>query len=401
MSEVFIYDAVRTARASVRAGAGRQVSPIRLAAGALSGLAARSNLPADAPEEVVLGCVVATGEQGGDLTRAAILAAGLDEAVPGAQISRFCSSGLDAVAMVAGQIAARQIGIGIGGGVESMSRVPMGADRASWTADPRETFATHYVPQGVSADLLATIRGYGRADVDAYAVESQRRAAAAQQARAFDRSLLPILDGNGEPILLRDDLPRPETSLESLGRLEAAFSGPGREAGYDERALLRYPEVERVEHVHTAGNSSGVVDGAAAVLLGGREAGARLGLTPRARIRSWAAVGSEPTIMLTGPTPASRRALSRAGMEVGDIDLFEINEAFAAVAMATMEDLGVGADRVNVNGGAIALGHPLGASGAMLLGTVLDELERRGLGTGLVTLCVAGGMGSALVIERV
>jgi len=400
VAEVCIYDAVRTPRGKLRGGALQHVTPIRLAAVPLAALRDRNGLDTAAVEEVVFGCVIPFGEQGGDIARAAVLAAGFDQSVPGAQINRFCGSGLEAVNMVAGQVASGQVALGIGGGVESMSRVPMGSDQGSWVSDPRETFRTHYVPQGIGADLLATLCGHSRRDVDALAVESQRRTAAAQDEGHFARTLVPVHDLNGTLLLDRDEHPRRSATLESLGKLEPAFTHVGA-AGFDGRAILRYPQVERIEHVHTAANSSGIVDGAAAVLLGSREAGERLGLKPRARIRAWAAVGSEPTIMLTGPVAASRRALARAGMQASDIDLFEINEAFASVVLYVAEELGAGLDRVNVNGGAIALGHPLGATGAMLLGTVLDELERRGLATGLVTLCVAGGMGTATIIERV
>lgn len=400
MAEVFIYDAVRTPRGKMRGGALQHVTPIRLAAAPLEALRDRCNLDTRAVEEVIYGCVVPVGEQGGDVTRAAVLAAGYDQSVPGMQINRFCGSGLEAVNMVAGQVASGQVALGIGGGVESMTRVPMGSDQGSWVSDPRETFQTHYVPQGIGADLLATLCGYSRADVDGFAVESQKRTATAQDEGRFERSLIPVRDMNGVLLLDRDEHPRRGVTTESLGKLEPAFAKPGA-AGFNGRALLRYPHVERIEHVHTAANSSGIVDGAAGVLLGSAEAGRRLGLKPRARIRSWAAIGSEPTIMLTGPVAASNRALERAGMKASDVDLFEINEAFASVVLFVADRLGAGLDRVNVNGGAIALGHPLGATGAMMLGTVLDELERRDLSTGLITLCVAGGMGSATIIERV
>jgi acetyl-CoA C-acetyltransferase len=401
VTEVYIYDSVRTPRGKVRDSKLQTVSPIRLAATPLAALRERCALEPDAVEDVVMGCVVPVGEQGGNITRAAVLAAGFDRSVPGAQISRFCSSGLDAVNMAAGQIASGQLGLAIGGGVESMSRVPMGSDQGSWVSDPQETFGTHYIPQGIAADVIATRKGYSRSSLDAYAAASQRKAAEAQAGGHFDSSVVPVKDINGVSVLAKDDHIRPQTTVESLGRLEPAFEKLSREQGYTERALLSYPEIERLTHVHTAGNSSGIVDGAAAVLLGSKEAGETRGLKPRARIRSWAAIGSDPTIMLTGPTPASRRALKRAGMEASDIDLFEINEAFAAVVLNVVEEMNLDMIRVNVNGGAIALGHPLGASGAILLGMALDELERRDLSTALITLCVAGGMGSATIIERV
>jgi acetyl-CoA C-acetyltransferase len=400
MTEVYIYDAVRTPRGKLRGGALQEITPIRLAATPLRALRERNNLPAAAVEDVVYGCVVPVGEQGGDITRAAVLAADYDQSVPGVQINRFCGSGLDAVNMAAGQVASGQVALAVGGGVESMTRVPMGSDFGAWVSDPHETFRTHYVPQGIGADMIATQQGYSRERVDAFAAESQRRTAQAQDEGRFSRSLVPVCDMHGTVICNTDEHPRRTASVESLGRLDAAFAGMGKTAGFDERLLLRYPAIERIEHVHTAGNSSGIVDGAAAVLLGSRAAGDELGLKPRARIRSWATVGSEPAIMLTGPVEASHRALKRAGMAVSDIDLLEVNEAFASVVLFVAETLGVGLDRVNVNGGAIALGHPLGATGAMLLGTILDELERSGKGTGLITLCVAGGMGTTTIIER-
>ncbi len=399
--EAFIFDHVRTPRGRLRRGALTKVSPVRLAAAPLEALARRCALDTAQVEDVVMGCVVATGEQGGCIARAAVLAAGWDEAVAGVQVSRFCASGLEAVNMAAARVMAGQAELTVGAGVESMSRVPMGSDRGTWQADPRETFANLYVPQGVSADLIATLRGYGRSALDALAAESHRRAAAAWEAGHFDGAVDPVRDVNGEVVLARDEHLRPGTTADSLGALEPAFARMGAEQGWDARALIRYPQLERIRHDHTAGNASGIVDGAAAVLIGSAEAGARLGLRPRARIRSMAAIGSEPTIMLTGPVAVSRRALARAGMAAGDIDLFEVNEAFAAVPMMTMEDLGIGPERTNVDGGSIAMGHPLGATGAMLLGTLVDALERRGLGTGLVTLCVGGGMGTATVIERV
>ncbi|WP_313802375.1 acetyl-CoA C-acetyltransferase [Sphingobium sp.] len=400
MNDVFIYDALRTPRGKVRDGALQRVTPIRLAAAPMRALHERNAFPTDAIEEVVLGCVVPFGEQGGDIARSAVLAAGYDPSVPGAHLNRFCSSGLDAVNMISGQIAAGQAGLAVAGGVESMSRVPMGSDQGAWVSDPRETFLTRYIPQGVAADLIATLRGYSRDDVDGYAVSSQQRAAAAQAGGHFDRSVIPVGDVNGVTVLERDDNIRPQTTKDTLGRLEPAFAKMTREQGYGERAKLAYPQLMRMSHVHTAGNSSAIVDGAAAVLLGSREAGERYGLKPRAKIRAWASIGSDPTAMLTGPTPASERALARAGMTAADIDLFEVNEAFAAVVLNVVDEMKLELEKVNVNGGAIALGHPLGASGALLLGTVLDELERRDLSTGLITLCVAGGMGVATIIER-
>ena len=401
MAEAFIFDHVRTPRGRLRKGSLTTISPVRLAAAPLQALAERNGLDTRAVEDVVTGCVVATGEQGGCIARAAVLAAGWDDSVAGAQINRFCASGLEAVNLAAARVMAGQADLAVGGGVESMSRVPMGSDRAPWQADPRETFANIYVPQGIAADLIATQRGYDRRMLDGLAAESHARAAAAWAAGHFAGSVVAVRDIDGAVVLDRDEHIRPGTSADSLGTLEPAFARIGAEQGWDARALIRYPQVESIRHDHTAGNASGIVDGAAAMLVGTREAGARLGLRPRARIRAFAAIGSEPTIMLTGPVAVSRRALDRAGMAAGDIDLFEINEAFAAVPLMAMEDLGIGPDRTNVDGGSIAMGHPLGATGTMILGTLLDALERRGLGSGLATLCVGGGMGVATVIERV
>ncbi len=401
MTEAYIYDHVRTPRGKQRGGALMTISPTELAAAPLRALAARNALDTALVEDVTYGCVVAAGEQGGCITRAAVLAAGWDESVPGLQISRFCSSGLEAVNLAAARVMAGQAELTVGGGVESMSRVPMGSDRGSWQADPQQTFATVYVPQGISADLIATRQGYSRDDLDAYALQSQQRTQAAWEGGHFVRSVVPVHDLNGDPVLARDEHPRPQTTMQSLGALSPAFARAGAEKGWDARALLRYPEVEAIRHDHTAGNSSGIVDGAAAMLIGNAEAGVRLGLTPRARIRAFAAIGSEPTIMLTGPVAVTERALARAGMQASDIDLFEINEAFAAIALYFMDGIGADPARTNVDGGSIAMGHPLGATGAMILGTLLDAMERRGLATGLATLCVGGGMGTATIIERI
>ena len=400
MADAYIYDHVRTPRGRNRGGALTSVSPTRLGAAPLQALAARNDLDTAQVEDVAMGCVVAAGEQGACIARAAILAAGWDESVPGLQVSRFCSSGLEAVNLAAARIMAGQADLTVGSGVESMSRVPMGSDRGSWQADPREAFPTHYVPQGIGADLIATREGYDRAALDGWALRSQRRAAAAWEGGHFARSVIPVRDVDGVTVLERDEHPRPETTMESLGALPSAFARMGREGGWDARALLRYPGVERVRHDHTAGNASGIVDGAAAVLLGSRAAGERLGLRPRARIRAFAAIGSEPTIMLTGPVAVTQRALARAGMTAADIDLWEINEAFAAVALMFCDHVGTDPARTNVDGGAIAMGHPLGATGAMILGTLLDAMEREDRATGLATLCVGGGMGTATIIER-
>jgi len=399
MTDVYIYDAVRTPRGK-RNGGAASTTPIQLGATPLRALAKRNDITADTVGDVVLGCVVPVGEQGGDIARASVLAAGWAEEVPAVQINRFCGSGLDAVGQAAGQVASGMVNVAVGGGVESMSRVPMGADRGAWASDPLETWHSHYVPQGIGADVLATKYGFSRADVDGYAAESQARAAAAVQGGRFDGSIVPIKNSVGLVECDRDEHMRPGTTVEALGKLRPAFEAAGKMA-FDQRIKFKHPDLDRISHVHTGGNSSGIVDGAAAVLLGSDAAGDQLGKKPRARLRGWANVGSEPAIMLTGPVPAARAALKRAGMEISDVDLFEVNEAFASVVLFTMEELGLDHAKVNVNGGAIALGHPLGATGAMLLGTVLDELERQDKSVGLVTLCVAGGMGTAAVIERV
>jgi acetyl-CoA C-acetyltransferase len=402
MTDAFIFDAVRTPRGRGRPdGSLHSITPIQLAAQTLAAVRDRNNLDTRLVDDVVLGCVTPIGEQGANIARVAALVAGFDESVPGKQLNRFCASGLESVNTVAAQIMAGQADFGIGGGVESMSRIPIGADGGAWPIDPQVAWQQYFVPQGISADLVATLDGYSRETVDAFAVESQRRAAAAQQAGFFDRSIVPVRDVIGDVALARDEYLRPGTSMADLAKLKAAFVQMGEEAGFDAVAIQRYPQVEAIHHVHTAGNSSGIVDGAAAVLLGSKRAGKKAGLKPRARVVAFASIGSEPTIMLTGPAAASRKALKRAGMKTGDIDLWEINEAFAAVVLRYQREMGLTPDRVNVNGGAIALGHPLGATGAMILGIVLDELERRDLSTALVTLCVGAGMGTATIIERV
>ncbi len=401
MPEAYIYDAVRTPRGRGREdGSLNTVRPVELLASPLAALPERTGLDPALIEDVAAGCVTQTGEQGACVARFALLAAGYPEQVPGVTHNRFCGSGLEAINHGAAMVASGFQRWTVAGGVESMSRVPMGADGGAWW-DTATQWSIGAVPQGISADLIATMNGFSRDDVDSFALESQRRAAAAQAAGAFDRSLVPVLDPAGLPLLEQDEYLRPGTTLEGLGKLRAAFELMGTRFGLDALVRRRYPQVERITHVHTAGNSSGIVDGAAAVLMGSREAGEAAGIAPRARIRAIGTVGSEPLIMLTGPVEASRRALAAAGMEVGDIDLWEINEAFAVVPLFTMAQLGVPHDRVNVHGGAIALGHPLGATGAVLLGTVLDALEDRDLATGLVTLCIGGGMGIATIIERV
>jgi len=400
MPDAFIFDALRTPRGRGRAGGGLAgVKPVHLLTGLLRELPRRAGLDPAAVEDVILGCVTPVGEQGANIARAAVLAAGWDERVPGVQLNRFCASGLEAVNLAAAMVRSGWEQLVLAGGVESMSRVPMGSDGGALIDDPEISQAVGFVPQGIGADLLATLDGFSRAELDAFAVESQRRAAAARAAGRFARSLVPVRDPNGQVLLAEDEHMRPDTTLETLAKLPPAFAQLGA-AGFDAVALRRYPQLTRIEHLHTAGNSSGIVDGAALVLVGSAARGRALGLTPRARIVSAAVVGSEPTIMLTGPAPAARLALERAGLGFDDIDLFEINEAFAAVVLHFQRETGVDLERINVNGGAIALGHPLGATGAMILGALLDELERRGGRYGLAALCVGGGMGIATIIER-
>ena len=402
MTDAFILDAVRSPRGRGRPdGSLHSITPIQLAAQTLGALRDRTSLDTAQVDDVILGCVTPVGEQGADIARIAALVAGYAESVPGKQLNRFCASGLEAVNTAAAQIMAGQSDMVIGGGVEHMSRVTMGMDGGAWAIDPAVAFPLHFIPQGISADLIATMEGFTREQVDAYAVESQRRAAHAQASGYFDRSLFPVRDVIGEVALDKDEYLRPGTSMADLAKLKPAFEMMGEAGGFTAVALQRYPQVETIHHVHTAGNSSGIVDGAAAVLLGSRRAAKKAGLAPRARIRAFASTGSEPTIMLTGPAPSARKALKRAGMKPGDIDLWEINEAFASVVMRFIRDMDLTMENVNVNGGAIALGHPLGATGAMILGMVLDELERRNLSTALITLCVGGGMGTATIIERV
>lgn len=402
MTEAYIYDHVRSPRGRGKsAGSLHPVTPIELTSQVLAALRERNALDTALVDDVVLGCVTPIGEQGADIARIAVLNADYAECVPGKQLNRFCASGLEAVNAAAAQIMSGQSEVAIGGGVECMSRVPMMADGGAWATDPQVAYKTYFTPQGVSADLIASKYGFSRQDLDAYALASQRRAANAWRQGWFGASVVPIRDHLGRVLLDRDEHMRPDATLEGLGSLEPAFALAGEKGGFDDVILQRYPEVEFVSHVHTAGNSSGIVDGAAAVLLGSAEAGQRLGLKPRARIRAFTSIGSEPSIMLSGPAPATRKVLGRAGMSTADIDLFELNEAFAAVVLLFMQTLDIGHEAINVNGGAIAMGHPLGATGAMILGTALDELERRGLGTALVTLCVGGGMGTATVIERV
>jgi len=401
MPEAFIYDHVRTPRGRGKPdGALHEVTTLSLATGALTAIRDRNGLDTALVEDVILGCVDPIGEAGGDIARAAALNADFPKEVPGVQINRFCASGLEAVNFAAAQVMAGQMDMVIGGGVESMSRIGMGASGAALAMDPGLAFKSHFVPQGIAADLIATKYGFTRDHVDAYAVESQRRAARAWDEGRFERSVVPVRDVNGLTILARDEHMR-GTDMQSLGALKPAFAAMGEQGGFDAVAMAAHPEVEGVNHVHHAGNSSGIVDGAAAVLVGSREAGGASGLKPRARIRAFATVGSDLALQLTGPVDVTRRVLAKAGMSLADIDLFEINEAFSAVVLRYLQAFDLDPGRVNVNGGAIAMGHPLGATGAMVLGTVLDELERQGKSVALVTLCVAAGMGTATIIERV
>ncbi len=403
MSDVYIYDAIRTPRGKGKSdGKLHEVTPVELARQALDAVAERNNLPENSVDDVVLGCVSPVAEQGAVIARSAVLRSGLGQETSGVQVNRFCASGLEAVNAAAGQIAAGASSLSIGGGIESMSRVPMGSDGGAMMTDPSMTFRTYFVPQGISADLIATKYNHSRNDVDAYAIESQKRAKISWDEGRFNKSIVPVKDVMGEEILNHDEHMRPETTMQSLGSLKPSFAALGEQMpGFNAVAIQRYPELEKINHVHHAGNSSGIVDGAAAVLLGNKEAGEKHSLKPRARLRSWASIGSEPTIMLTGPSFAAEKALKNAGMEKGDIDLWELNEAFASVVLRFMEALDVDHGDINVNGGAIAMGHPLGATGAMIMGTVVDELERSGKETALVTLCIGGGMGTATIIERV
>ncbi|UTW12411.1 acetyl-CoA C-acetyltransferase [Marinobacterium rhizophilum] len=399
--QAYIFDAIRSPRGRGRSGGAlNEVKPVTLLAGVLNHLKTRNDLDTAEVEDIVMGCVSALGDQGADLAKIAAAAAGWDDSVSGVTLNRFCGSGLEAVNLAAAKVRAGFEDLVVAGGFESMSRVPMGSAGGAMANDPETSLAINYVPQGISADLIATLEGFSRDDVDAYAVESHRRAAHAWANGYFDRSVVPVLDRNGLLILDRDECIRPDSSVASLAKLKPAFEKPGQGA-FDAICQARYPQVGHVNHVHTGGNSSGIVDGAAAVLIGNADKGRALGLRPRARIVSTALVGTDPTIMLTGPAPAARKALAKAGLGVDDIDLFEVNEAFASVVLKFQKELGVAAGRVNVNGGAIAMGHPLGATGAMLLGTLLDELERRQQRYGLATLCIAGGMGIATIIERV
>lgn len=401
MSEAYIYDALRTPRAKGKSsGSFYELKPIYLLATALKALEKRNHLDTRKVDDVILGCVGPINDQGFNIAKAGIMYAGWADSAGGMQINRYCASGLESVNLAAMKVKSGWDELIVAGGTESMSRVPIGSDGGPLLHDPEVISKLNYVPQGISADLIATIGGFSRQAVDEYALRSQQRAAMATEAGYFEKSLIPIHDQNGLLILEKDEMIRPDTSLDVLQQLKPAFAGVGRK-GFDQMALHKYPQVEQINHVHTAGNSSGIVDGASLVLVGSGEAGKAMGLKPRARILSASNISVEPTIMLTGPAPAAKKALDRAGMTIQDIDLWECNEAFAAVVLNFMKEMDLDPEIVNVNGGAIAMGHPLGATGAMILGTLLDELERRDLQTGLVTLCVGGGMGVATVIERV
>lgn len=403
MNDAYIYDVVRTPRGKGRAdGSLHEVTSLRLSSLALNAIKNRNGLDAQSVEDVIWGNATQVGEQGGCLARTAVLASDFDDAVPGLSINRFCASGLEAANLAANQVMGGVGSAYIAGGVEMMGRVPMGSDGAAVAVDPTVAMEHYFVPQGISADIIATEHGFSRDDVDAYAVESQKRAKLAWDEGRFDGSIVAVEDRNGLQILDHDELMRPETDMQALGALKPSFEEMGESMpGFDAIALMKYPHLEKIRHVHHAGNSSGIADGAAAILIGDKEFGEASGLSPRARIRATARIGSDPTIMLTGPVPATRKILAGCGMGIGDIDLFEVNEAFSSVALLFMQTFDVDPDRINVNGGAIAMGHPLGATGAIILGTLLDELERTGKGTGLATLCVASGMGAATVIERV
>lgn len=400
--EAYIYDALRSPRGKGKKdGALHEIPPIELATQVLQGIRDRTGINTTDVDDVILGCVTPVGEQGADIARVAVLNADYAETTAGVQINRFCASGLEAVNMAAAKVMAGEADFAIGGGVESMSRIPMASDGGAWATDPAVAYKTYFAPQGIGADLIATKFGFSRADVDAYAVESQKRAKIAWDEGRFARSILPIRDVIGEVILDHDEHMRPDADMQSLGSLKPSFLAMGEGMpGFDAIALMRYPEVERIDHVHHAGNSSGLVDGAAAVLVGSKAMGEKYGLKPRARIRAMGSIGSEPMIMLTGPEGIAQKLLKRAGMSKSDIDLWELNEAFASVVLRYMQAMDIDHKDINVNGGAIAMGHPLGATGAMVLGTALDELERSGKGTALINLCVGAGMGTGTIIER-
>ncbi|SCW45428.1 acetyl-CoA C-acetyltransferase [Sphingobium faniae] len=400
--EAYIYDAVKTPRGRGKAdGSLHEITPIQLATQMLEAVRDRNPIDTADVDDVILGCVSPVGEQGADIARVAALNADYDQTVPGVQINRFCASGLEAVNMAAAKVVSGEAGFAVAGGVESMSRVPMASDGGAWAMDPSVAYKTYFAPQGIGADVIATKFGFSRDDVDAYAVESQKRAKMAWDEGRFAKSIVPVKDVIGRVVLDHDEHMRPDASMQSLAALKPSFAALGEEMpGFDAVALLRYPELEKVNHVHHAGNSSGIVDGAAAVLVGSKAMGEKYGLKPRARIRAAASIGSEPLIMLTGPEFVAGKLLKRAGMSAADIDLWELNEAFAAVVLRYMQAMKLDHGQINVNGGAIAMGHPLGATGAMVLGTALDELERSGKGTALINLCVGAGMGTGTIIER-
>lgn len=399
-NEALIFDAIRTPRGKgKRDGSLHEVKPVTLLAGVLQELQRRHDLDTAEVEDVVMGCVTASGEQGSCIAKTAALAAGWDWKVPGFQLNRFCASGLEAVNLAAQKVRSGWEDLVVAGGIESMSRVPMGSDRGAWACDPQTSIDTAFIPQGISADLIATLEEFSRDEVDEFALKSQKKAAAARESGRFRKSVVPVKDAIGDLILDHDEFIKPHTTMAGLAALKLSFDKVG-EMGYDAVAIRRYPMVERIRHVHTAGNSSGIVDGSAAVLIGTEKKGRELGLEPRARIVAAALSGADPTIMLTGPMPAARKALEKAKLKIERIDLFEVNEAFAVVPMKFMKEMQVPEEKVNVNGGSIAMGHPLGATGAMILGTLLDELERRKLRYGLATLCVGGGMGIATIVER-
>tara|TARA_B100000700_G_scaffold281221_1_gene331724 strand:+ start:369 stop:1577 length:1209 start_codon:yes stop_codon:yes gene_type:complete len=402
MTDCYIYDAIRTPRGKGKKnGTLHEVTALELSTQVLNNIKERNNLDTSDVDDVVLGCVAPVGEQGANIARSAVLNSDFDQSVSGVQINRFCASGLEATNMAAAQVMSGQAQMSIGGGVESMSRVPMGSDGGAMVADPSVAIKNYFVPQGISADMIASKFGFSRDDVDSYAIESQKRAKKAWDEKRFDKSITPVKDINGLTILDHDEHMRPDATMQSLGSLDPSFAMMGEMAGFDATIQQRYPEVEKVNHVHTAGNSSGIVDGAAGILLGNKEMGEKHGLKPRAKIKGFASIGSEPSIMLTGPGYVSDKLLKNLGMNKGDIDIWELNEAFAVVVLRYLDHMGIDHSDINVNGGAIAMGHPLGATGAMILGTVLDELERSNKSTALATLCVGGGMGTATVIERV
>ncbi len=402
MTEAYVYDAVRTPRGKGKSdGSLHEITPVQLVTQVLEAVRDRNNLDTSHVDDVAMGVVSPVGEQGAVITRTAVLNAGFAETTAGIQVNRFCASGLEAINIATAKVKSGEADLTIAGGVESMSRVPMGSDGGAWPVDPSVAFKTYFVPQGISADLIATKHGFSRDDVDAYAVESHKRAARSWKEGRFKKSIVPVKDVFGMEALAQDETVRPETDMQALGALAPSFAMLGESVGFNSVAIQKYPEVEKINHVHHAGNSSGIVDGAAAVLIGTKEMGAKLGLKPRARIVSMASVGAEPTIMLTGPEFAAQKALKRAGMTKKDIDLWELNEAFASVVLRFMQAMDIDHKDINVNGGAIAMGHPLGATGAMIFGTMVDELERSGKSTALITLCIGAGMGTATIIERI